>query len=77
MKRGKQKSKKFIATVEESKMNKIHQIAKSMEEDGVQVDQVLSLSGIITGTAPDLEALNKFKSKGINTIEEDREARAL
>jgi hypothetical protein len=77
MKREKSNTKKFIATVDEDKMDAIQDIATHMKNEGVKVDQVLSMSGIITGKASSMEELDKFKSKGIKSIEEDREVKAI
>jgi hypothetical protein len=67
--------KKFIAVVEEDQVDKINDIAANMKKEGAKVSQVLSFSGIITGTSPDLEKLCKVA--GVKSIEEDRENFAL
>ncbi len=69
------RTKKFIATVEESKVSQIEKIAKKMEEAGVNVDQVLSFTGIITGSTNNLEAVNRFR--GVKTVEESGKKTAL
>ncbi len=71
------RSKNFIATVEEDKIKNIQSIAKYMQADGVKINQILSISGIITGSANDLSDLNKYKGKGIKTIEEEKQVKAL
>ena len=68
MSTSRKRTKKFIATVEESKVGQIEKIAKKMEEAGVNVDQVLTFTGIITGSTNDLEAVTRFK--GVKTVEE-------
>lgn len=77
MKTKPKKHKNFIATVEENNIKNIQSIAKNMEADGIEVHQILSISGIITGSATNLATLNKYKQKGIKTIEEDRQVKAV
>jgi hypothetical protein len=68
------KEKKFIAVVEEAHVDKINDIADKMKQEGVNVDQVLSMTGIITGSAYNLDNLNNVE--GIKSIEEDKEKHA-
>lgn len=62
---------KFIAIVEDNRKSQIHEIAKSMEEMGVRVEQVLKFTGIIVGSIEGRQ-LSDFKIDGIKAIEEDR-----
>lgn len=72
MKKGKKKQMKFIATIEENKIEAVDKIAKLLKDDGVKVNQVLTFSGIITGSTQSLDDINKFKDFGIKTVEEDK-----
>lgn len=69
-----QKSKKFIAVVDESQMDNIKKIADELTEQGAKVKQVLSMSGIITGLAKDFDKINCVN--GIKSVEEDGEKKA-
>lgn len=75
MKREAKQTKKFIAVVDEDQAEKIDEIADRMKKEGACIDQVLSFTGIITGTTPDLKKLNNVR--GIKSVEEDRENKAL
>jgi len=73
MKPTKAKLVKFIATVRENKIDQIKQIAAIMKKDGCTIDQVFEITGIITGKIADIKRMDKYKKKGIATIEEDRD----
>lgn len=75
MKREAKQTKKFIAVVEEDQTEMIDDIADRLKKKGASIDQVLSFTGIITGTTPDLKKLNSVR--GVKSVEEDRENRAL
>lgn len=74
MKSSNKKQKKFIAVIEDDQVENINTIANKLKDEGVKVDQVLSLSGIITGSANDLNKLNNLT--GIKSVEEDKEKQA-
>ena len=63
--------KKFIVVVEEDQADKIDEIADKMKKEGAKIEKVLSFTGIITGSSPDLDKLNKVA--GVKSVEEDRE----
>jgi DUF4097 and DUF4098 domain-containing protein YvlB len=67
----------FIASVEDNQQHEIHSIAKKMEEKGCQINNVLSLTGIITGSTTTCKSLEELKIEGVKHIEEDRTVRAL
>lgn len=75
MKNSGKNQKKFIAVVEEHQTDKINEIADLLQKEGAKINQVLSFTGIITGSTPDLQKLNKIK--GIKSVEEDRENYAI
>ena len=60
---------RFTASVEESHLNKIQQVAKKLASKGFQVDGVLEIIGIITGTTDSLSKIDSFRMKGIKHIE--------
>jgi len=64
----------FIASVKESNISSIDLIAKKLADMGCRVDNVLSFSGVITGsTIPNAKlSLKDLKIDGIKEIEMDR-----
>ena len=74
---GNKKQTKFIASLKDSKKDDIEELAKILDEDGIDVEQVSSMLGYITGKAKiSIEELQKkYESRGLN-IEPDREVRA-
>ncbi len=74
MKRGKSKETKFIATVSGNKIKHVDKIAEELIKDGIKVDNVSQMFGIINGKSEaSLEELKtKYQSRGIS-IEPDRE----
>lgn len=63
----------FIATVEDNQRSNIQEIAKSLEKVGVQVRDVMRLSGVITGSS---KSLARVRIPGIRSVEQDRRLRA-
>ena len=63
----------FIATVEDNQRSNIQEIARSLEKVGVQVREVMRISGVITGSS---RSLAKVRIPGIRTVEQDRKLRA-
>jgi hypothetical protein len=63
----------FIATVEDNQRSNIQEIARSLEKMGIQVREVMRISGVITGTS---RSLAKVRIPGIRSVEQDRRLRA-
>lgn len=65
---------KFIVTLPKNKIPHIDKIAQTLKDDGVKVEQVSSMFGIISGNAKSTlqELKQKYEPKGL-TIEPDRE----
>ncbi len=63
----------FIATVEDNQRSNIQEIAQSLEKMGVQVREVMRISGVITGSS---RSLARVRIPGIRTVEQDRRLRA-
>lgn len=74
MKSSAKKGKKFIAVVQDDHLEMINDIADKMKEEGVKIDQVLTITGIITGSAADLQKV--IDVAGVKSVEEDKEKRA-
>ena len=64
---------KFIATLDENKIQHIDKFAENLKQDGITVDQVSRMFGIISGKADaSLDELkSKYEPKGMK-IEPDR-----
>jgi histidinol-phosphate/aromatic aminotransferase/cobyric acid decarboxylase-like protein len=68
----------FIAAVEEKEIPHIQDIAQKLREKGCVIRDVLSFTGVISGTTSGNESkLDDLKIKGIKYIEEDGEVRAF
>jgi hypothetical protein len=69
---------KFVASVEQTEIQNIGNIAQSLKEKGCKITHVLSLTGVIIGeTSGDESSLQDLKIKGIKYIEEDGEVKAF
>jgi hypothetical protein len=62
----------FIASVREDRINDIEDIAKSLEGLGCTIDNILTLSGVITGSTSPGTSFTNLKIDGIKNIEPDR-----
>lgn len=74
MKTGKSKETKFIATVSEKKLKHVDKIAKDLSNDGLQIENVSKMFGIISGKSQSSidELKTKYQSQNIS-FENDRE----
>jgi hypothetical protein len=69
---------KFIASVEDSEIKNIQEIAEKLRKRGCKINHILSITGVITGeTSGKEDSLEEMKVKGIKHIEEDGEVRAF
>ncbi len=62
----------FIASVEEDRIGDIEIIAGNLETLGCTIENILALSGIITGSASEGTPLSELRIDGIRHIEPDR-----
>jgi hypothetical protein len=62
----------FIATVEDNQRSNIQEIASALEKMGVQVREVMRISGVITGSS---RSLTNVRIPGIRSVEQDRRLR--
>lgn len=74
MNKGKKEATKFVATVAETQKGKVAGIARRLTKEGIVVEHVSSLFGIITGHAfmPLSELQAKYNTPDIQ-FEPDRE----
>lgn len=64
----------FVAKIEDGQLSRIQEIAQKLEKMGVEVRQVLTISGVITGLSRSLP-LTKLKIKGICSVEAEHAIR--
>jgi hypothetical protein len=66
----------FIASVNNDRIGDIEAIARSLKNLGCTINNVLSLSGVITGSASSEISLNDLKIDGIKNVEPERKVTA-
>ena len=67
----------FIASVNEDRIKDVDAIAKELQNLGCTIDNILSFSGVITGSAAAGISLNDLKIEGIKNVEPDRKVKAI
>ena len=67
----------FIASVDENSIDGIEEIAKRLKQLGCSIDNVLSFSGVITGSTASNISLDDLKIEGIKNVEADRKVKAI
>lgn len=68
---------RVIVTVDEQHLAEIQTVASALQSAGMQVEQVLSSTGIITGKVP-LSGIPALKSiAGVVDVETDQEMQAI
>jgi hypothetical protein len=67
----------FIASVNENSIDGIQEIAKRLKQLGCSIDNVLSFSGVITGSTASNMSLDDLKIDGIKNVEADRKVKAI
>ena len=67
----------FIAAVDDDRKEDIESIADRLKALGCKINNVLSFSGIISGSAASGISLDDLKIDGIKNIEPDRKIRPL
>ena len=67
----------FIASVDEESIGNINGIAQNLKNMGCKIDNILTFSGVITGSTSSEVSLNDLKIDGIKNIEADRAVKAF
>lgn len=67
----------FIASVNDERIGDTKVIADQLKQLGCRIDQVLTFSGIITGSTTTNVSIDKLKIDGIKNVELDRTVRAI
>lgn len=67
----------FIASVSEDRIEDIEAIAKKLRDLGCEINNVLSFSGVITGSSPSEIPLKDLKIDGIRDVEPDRKIKTI
>jgi hypothetical protein len=67
----------FIASVNEDRIKDVEVIAKELQDLGCTIENILSFTGVITGSAKSGISINDLKIDGIKNIEPDRNVKAI
>jgi hypothetical protein len=67
----------FIASVNDDRIEDVDAIAKKLQDLGCTIDNILSFSGVITGSTTTDISINDLKIDGIKNVESDRKVKAL
>jgi hypothetical protein len=65
------KSKAVIVTVTDAGLENIHSVAKQLANHGMTVDQVLPITGIISGRCPSDKTEHLKSLPGVHSVEEE------
>jgi hypothetical protein len=64
-------SKSVVVTVTDAALKDIQSIAKKLTAKGLKVDQVLPITGVISGSCPVGKEAGLRNVKGVHSVEED------
>ena len=67
----------FIASVNDDRIEDVDAIAKKLQDLGCTIDNILSFSGVITGSTTTDISINDLKIDGIKNVESDRKVKAI
>jgi len=67
----------FIASVNDDSIDDIKAIAKKLKSLGCSIDNILTFSGVITGSTASNISLDDLKIDGIKNVEPDRKVKAI
>jgi hypothetical protein len=67
----------FIASVNDDRIEDVDAIAKKLQDLGCTIDNILSFSGVITGSTTTDISFNDLKIDGIKNVESDRKVKAI
>ena len=62
----------FIASVDESHLDQMDQVAAVLKSKGCEISKILKLTGVITGKVTTDTKLQDLKIEGISSIEKQR-----
>jgi hypothetical protein len=68
--------KTVIVTISDDEIGRINEIAQELRQSGMQVDQILSTTGIISGSIESAALRKVRKIPGVASVEEDSEFHA-
>jgi hypothetical protein len=72
-----QKIERIIVTVDDQHLSEIQSIATDLQSAGMQVDNVMSISGIVTGEVAHSQIQTLKNLPGVVDIELDQEMQAI
>lgn len=67
--------KHISVTVDEEHLSKVANVAETLKQSGMQVEQVLRGVGIITGTAPEGQKTALESVEGVVSVDEELQVR--
>jgi homoaconitase/3-isopropylmalate dehydratase large subunit len=65
------KSKSVIVTVADDELNKINQLANRLGDEGMKVDRVMPVTGVIAGSCAASRVADLKKVDGVMSVEEE------
>ena len=68
------KSKSIIVTVADDALENIHELANKLAAKGMQVDRVLPITGVISGSCPSGKVGELENIDGVTSVEEEASA---
>jgi len=68
---------RIVVTIEDQYLPEIHAVASALQATGVKVDNILPVSGIITGEVSHLKINDLQKVSGVASVELDEQMHAI
>jgi hypothetical protein len=72
-----EQTERIIITVDDQYLEEIQAVATALQSAGMRVEQVMPISGIITGEISPQQRQNLYNVPGVADIETDEEMRAI
>jgi hypothetical protein len=72
-----EQTERIIITVDDQYLEEIQAVATALQSAGMRVEQVMPISGIITGEISPQQRQNLYNVTGVADIETDEEMRAI
>lgn len=66
--------KPIIVTVKDDALGEIHKLADDLKAKGMDVDRVMPITGVISGTCPTAAVRELHKLEGVLSVEEEAAA---
>jgi hypothetical protein len=69
-----EKRKSIIVTVTDDALNDIYQVANQLAAEGMEVDRVMPVTGVIAGSSPSTKMADLKNVDGVMSVEEEATA---